>query len=420
VKTIGSGRLAASKDADTGAVALGILQRYVMFEVIRAFSLALLTMTAIFVLFMVAAQARDIGLSPQDIVELVPYVIPSTLPYTIPVSLLFAVTVVYGRLAGDNEIIAVKTAGVSVMRILWPTYHLAIALSLLLLYLSGSWIPQCTHLAKMVLFKDLEDTFYKWLKKDHEFNNPRWPFLIKVKDVKEKVMIDPTFKHRSTVPDHFDLVIQAKSAVLHIDLNAKLVRIYFDHAEIQHNDHDADVFLINDRMVVMPIPADSQFNVEKKIQEYTNSDLREETREQNRLIATERLKRAIDSAFKFGMGRGEQINWIDVRDAFVDHGYYKRRVNELETEWWLRLSMACGSLMFVILGAPVGIRFARRDFLSAFITCFLPIITVYYPLMLVGQNMSKENLLAPYYSLWIGNVILAVMAGLVLPPVIRH
>ncbi len=106
----------------------------------------------------------------------------------------------------------------------------------------------------------------------------------------------------------------------------------------------------------------------------------------------------------------------------MDHGYYIRRVNELETEWWLRLSMACGSLMFVILGAPIGIRFARRDFLSAFITCFLPIITIYYPLMLVGTNISKEGMFAPYsyVSLWIGNVLLAILAGLVLPPVIRH
>src|SRR4051812_34312750 len=171
------------------AVVLKILHRYVILEVIRAFSLALLTMSAIFVLFMVAAQARDIGLSPQDIVELVPYVIPSTLPYTIPVSLLFAVTVVYGRLAGDNEVIAVKTAGLSVMTILWPTFILGIGLSALLLHLSGSWIPKCTHQAKLVLFKDLEDTFYKLLKKDREFNSPRWPFLIKVRDVQDKVMI---------------------------------------------------------------------------------------------------------------------------------------------------------------------------------------------------------------------------------------
>ena len=67
-----------------------------------------------------------------------------------------------------------------------------------------------------------------------------------------------------------------------------------------------------------------------------------------------------------------------------------------------------GSLMFVILGAPIGIRFARRDFLSAFMTCFLPIIAIYYPLMLVGVNMSKEGQLAPIVSLWIGNLLLAL------------
>ena len=132
-------------------------------EVTRSFGLALLTMTAIFVLFMVAAQARDIGLSPNDIVHLVPYVIPSTLPYTIPVSLLFAATVVYGRLAGDNEIIAIKTAGLSVWTVLMPILILAGALSLWLLYVSGGWIPRCTHNAKLVLFKDTEDMFYKLL-----------------------------------------------------------------------------------------------------------------------------------------------------------------------------------------------------------------------------------------------------------------
>jgi lipopolysaccharide export system permease protein len=392
----------------------------VIFEVVRAFSLALLTMSSIFVLFMVAAQARDIGLSPQDIVELVPYVIPGTLPYTIPVSLLFAVTVVYGRLAGDNEIIAIKTAGVSVMRILWPTFHLAIALSVTLLFLSGTWIPQCTHLAKMVLFKDLEDTFYKWLKKDHEFNNSRWPFLIKVRDVQDKVMIDPTFKHRVSGEDDFDLVIQAKKAVLHIDLNAKLVRVYFDDAEVLQYRRGSDIALINDRTLEIPIPPDSQFNVETKIQEKTNRELMADLREERRKIATERLRQAIAGAFHFGTGRVERLNWWEVRDSFVNHGYSVRQCNEIETEWWLRLSMACGSLLFVVLGAPVGIRFARRDFLSAFITCFVPIITLYYPLMLLGMNMSKEGILAPYYSLWIGNIILAVLAGLVLPPVIRH
>ena len=114
------------------------------------------------------------------------------------------------------------------------------------------------------------------------------------------------------------------------------------------------------------------------------------------------------------------INWEDVNSAFRDQADWIRRCNELETEWQLRISMAVGSLLFVFLGGPVGILFARRDFLSAFMTCFLPIIGLYYPLMLVGTNLSKEGLLAPICSLWIGNVLLAIMAGFVLPSVVKH
>ena len=87
---------------------LGILQRYVMGEVFRAFALALLTITCVFVLLTVMTKASSIGLGPYEILTLVPYMIPGSLPYTVPVSLLFAATVVFGRLASDNEVIAVR------------------------------------------------------------------------------------------------------------------------------------------------------------------------------------------------------------------------------------------------------------------------------------------------------------------------
>jgi len=415
---------------------LGILRRYVIGEVSRAFGLALLTMTAIFVLFMVAAQARDIGLSPSDIAHLVPYVIPSTLPYTIPVSLLFAVTVVYGRLAGDNEIVAVKTAGLSVMTVLWPTIFLATGLSVLLLHLSNGWIPACTHRAKLVLFKDLEDTFYKLLKRDREFNHPGWPFLIKVRDVQDndgafpskdgivfqKVMIDATFKHKNKkrVGDNdFDAVIQAKRAVLKFDLPARLVRVYLEDSETERL-RDADVMLINDQVLEIPIPPDSKFGMDKKVQEYTDSEISREIARYQRLLATERLRQALNGGFAFATGRIERINWVDVNQAFLQQNELVRKGNEFETERQLRLSMAVGSLLFVFLGSPVGILFARRDFLSAFISCFVPIIILYYPLMLFGTNLAKEGMIPPVWALWMGNVLLAILAGFVLPPVIRH
>lgn len=406
------------------AVAVSILQRYVSGEILRAFLLALLTMTSIFVLFMVAAEAmRSRLLSPQDIAQLIPYVIPSTLPYTIPVSLLFAVTVIYGRIAGDNEIIAVKASGLSVMTVIWPTLFLAAGLSVGLLLVSRGWIPESAHRAKMVIFKDLEETFYKFLKRDREFNNPRWPFLIKVSDVDGKVMKDATFKKRTKDRDNretYSATIQAKRAELHFDLINKIVRVHLDQAELQNYGKEEDVALINQRILEIPIPQENQFVPDKAVQEYTNRELDDELVKARERIATDRKKQAITAAFLFAAGRMDQVKWGDVQKAQVEHAYFQKRIHEFETEKQLRTSMSFGSLLFVILGAPVGILFARRDFLSAFISCFVPIITVYYPLMLFGVNLGKEGTLPPSQALWMGNLVLIALSLWAYPKILKH
>ena len=110
---------------------------------------------------------------------------------------------------------------------------------------------------------DLEDRLYKVLKTDHEFNNPRCPFLIKVRDVQDRTLIDATFKHRVSSKDDFDLVIQARKAELRIDPGVKALRVSFDDAEIQHYRRDPDVILINDRILEIPLPPDLGIDVGK-------------------------------------------------------------------------------------------------------------------------------------------------------------
>ena len=68
---------------------------------------------------------------------------------------------------------------------------------------------------------------------------------------------------------------------------------------------------------------------------------------------------------------------------------------------------------FVVVGCPVGIWFSRSDFLSSFITCFLPIVFVYYPLMLCGTNMAKEGRFNPMMMVWAANGVIGAV-GLVL------
>ena len=55
--------------------------------------------------------------------------------------------------------------------------------------------------------------------------------------------------------------------------------------------------------------------------------------------------------------------------------------------------------------------FSKSDFLSAFVSCFLPIVIVYYPLMLCGINLAKASKLAPFIGIAAADVLLLIAAG---------
>lgn len=415
----------------------GILQRYVSGEVFRSFAMALLTITIVFVLFVVMTEATRMGLSPREIVSLVPFVVPGSLPYTVPVSMLFAVTVVYGRLAGDNEVIAVKTAGLSAWAVLWPSISMGMVLSTAMMIAASGPIPTANEMAKKVIFKTFEDVFYKWLKRDREFNRGDWPFVIKVKDVVNNILIGATFKHRADKPPpgkwaapqpgaemddpaYFDQVVQAERARIRFDLEHDEARVYLDGADIQQGGDEPKTLYFNDTEFALPLSPDFKKSQPKRLQEMTDAEMIAEQVKFRGLIALERKRQSAAAALFLASGRVELVNWKEFQAAFVDYAFWQQRWNEYETERRMRAAMAWGSFFFVLLGAPVGIRFARRDFLSAFITCFVPIIIIYYPLMLGGANLGRGGFVNPIYSLWLGNLVLLVLTGLVLRPVLKH
>src|SRR3954464_31136 len=103
-----------------------ILQRMIFWELVRVFLLALVTLTGLFLLGGLVTEATQRGLSPLQIFFVIPMLIPNTLPYTIPATTLFATCVVYGRLAHDNEVTAVKAAGVHLGRLISPSIMLGL------------------------------------------------------------------------------------------------------------------------------------------------------------------------------------------------------------------------------------------------------------------------------------------------------
>ena len=82
--------------------------------------------------------------------------------------------------------------------------------------------------------------------------------------------------------------------------------------------------------------------------------------------------------------------------------------------------MAASCLFFTLVGGPFAMLQARRQFITTFIICFLPILIVYYPVMFLMVNLAKTGTINPMLGMWIPNVILTVAGTIVLRKVVQH
>jgi lipopolysaccharide export system permease protein len=97
----------------------------------------------------------------------------------------------------------------------------------------------------------------------------------------------------------------------------------------------------------------------------------------------------------------------------------RQRLCRLRTEPHRRWSAGFSCLCFAFVGAPMAIRLRNRDFLTSFFLCFLPILVVYYPLLIWGVDGAKSGSL-PAYSVWTGNLLLLGWGAYLLRKVLRY
>lgn len=118
------------------------LHGYVLRELLKTFGLTLLALTVLFTmgggLFNVVSYE---GVSAADVFRFVPYLIPIVITLTMPIAALFAATMVYGRLAADNELLACRAAGVNVHRLFISVILLSIFVAAFTLLFGSFIIP---------------------------------------------------------------------------------------------------------------------------------------------------------------------------------------------------------------------------------------------------------------------------------------
>jgi lipopolysaccharide export LptBFGC system permease protein LptF len=80
-----------------------------------------------------------------------------------------------------------------------------------------------------------------------------------------------------------------------------------------------------------------------------------------------------------------------------------------ESQYHFRNAGALTSLVFLIVGIPLGILSRRGNVLMAFALSFMAVLMIYYPLMIVGEVLARDGYVAPALAQWTPNVVMAAL-----------
>lgn len=401
------------------------LNRMIFWELVRVFLLALCGLTGLFLIAGLVQEASKNGLSPFQTAAIIPLFVPSTLPYTVPATVLFAVCVVYGRLAHDNEVVAVRAAGVHLFTILRPALLLGVLTAAGTAALYHTVIPRTQQQLTEEVLRDPEGVLYNALRRDKCLRHPTFPYALYVRDVQGRRLIDVVIKKRARFKDPktgeekfvpgYELVARAREARLRVE--AAEGKLYVDPDRLVVFDDSTRGSTESNGAFPMDLPANlTAAEARGRTVSLTWDDLGprvDELRADRDNVAAmraeaERKGAAVGSA-------AERVQYQAQADSLKAQATnLGRQIRAVEAEYYMRPALALGCLVFAVLGAPVGIWANRADYLSTFVICFLPAVFIYYPLLLAGSNMGKDGRLPLGLGCWVANIVVgAAGAGLV-------
>jgi lipopolysaccharide export system permease protein len=374
-------------------------------------------------------QAAQLGLTLRQVIEAIPLFIPNTLPYTIPATTLFASCVVYGRLSHDNEVVAIKAAGVHLATILKPAFVLGTITTIITAALSHTVIPVSQQLLFQQLTSDPEELLYNQLRRDRCIRHLKLPYVIYVKDVQGRRLIDVVLKERRKFKDPisgqesfrgYKMVARAREAKLRIDPTDG--NLYLDPDRFVMYNENSSGTTPSTGPFQMELPEGMNGKDKIRISAMTWDDL------PIKIASFQEELDVLEHEREENLRAAEKITNADRRLIAMDQDRHfkarsdgiRRVIRNIEAEYYMRPALAGGCLLFALLGCPVGIWANRADYLSTFVICFMPALFIYYPLLLAGSGMGKDGKFPLGLGCWLADIVVAVVAFLLNARLLRR
>ena len=440
---------------------MNTLNKYLVKESLIPFLLSLgVITTVLFLQFLIRAIDRFLGkgLDVWIILEYLYLNLAWIIALSVPMSLLISTVMTYGRMSQDNEITALKAAGVSVFSIIKPAVFFGGFVGLILCLFNNFVLPDMNYHARL-LARDIYQKSPELTIEPGYFINtiPQYSMIVRemegnnFKDVK----IFSKYSGTEQVTIYADKgKLTSKEDIIILDLeNGEIHEIdledYNHYRRIKFLTHQItipiDDLLLNrnnesvrtDRemkvsQMIQKIEKNKEYMVQVNNRIKTvldnngiawNEDFDLETvlssieilKENSKQIREEKIYRDDIPISEYEVKEKlRSFNNISrqLKNEFMLISNYKKTNNKYMVEIHKKFTLAFACLLFAMTGAPLGIL-VRKGGITIASALSIAFFLVYYIMLIWGEQLADRNLLDPTFGSWMPNIILFIV-GLVL------
>lgn len=378
---------------------------------------------------------------------------------SVPMSLLISTVMTYGRMSQDNEITALKAAGVSVFSIIKPAVLFGGLIGLLLCLFNNFVLPDMNYHARL-LAKDIYQKKPELTIEPGYFINtiPQYSMIVREMDGNEfkdvKIFSKSAGSEQTTIYAEKGKLTSNQDIII-LDLeNGEMHEIdledYNHYRKIKFSTHQItisiDDLLLNrssdsirtDRemkvaQMLEKIGKNKQYmaQIDERIKTVLDNhgiQLKKEMNLDNVLMAIEVLKEnnkqiTAEKIYRDDISISEHekkeklqsFNNISrqLENEFMLISNYQKTNNKYLVEIHKKFTLAFACLLFAMTGAPLGIL-VRKGGITIASGLSIVFFLVYYILLIWGEQLADRNLLDPTFGSWMPNMILFIVGGILL------
>lgn len=347
-----------------------LLDRYIFTELLPPFGLSLgalcfIMLTRELLRLVELLVAKGVGL--WSVLKVVAMLLPSGLVLTLPIAGLIASITAFGRLSFDKELVAMRTAGLSLFRLSQPVFLFAVGVFTLTLVLSQWGQPWSSLNLKRVALNLLKDQLVLALERG-TFNEPIPRMTIYVPDSLNGGPTKGIFVSDERTVEEPRVIVAEEYHVLMDSANEQVA-----------------LRLVNGVIHNRPDRIDQYQQIS-----FTSYDLKLNLSQSGYAATEERPSY-------------EQIMARLAQSGGTDPGSLRRL-----TEYYKDLAFPTASLVFCILGIPVGIVSKRSGRIGGFAVGVL-IIIAFYLVNVACDLLVTMVILPPFAGAWVPNGVFVLI-----------